>query len=316
MPQLAGQVPILKTLNAAAAFQRDHARAILPWALALAVLSTMISMVAPSFMGGSPPPAMGLALFPLSAVMSLVALPALGSPIDPLAACMLVTASSVAAIGYWAFLLRRAVGMTDNAALGQDWARLARVFGAIWFLVLILTIAAAIVMGALLGGAMGAAGITPAELEAAQGDPFKATALVQQAMAGTSGLVVWLGLGLFGAGAAWLFARLALAGPATIIEAKATAFGTWSYTKGDGLRIAAIYAAILAPVIALMILAQSLAPDAASLNSQAGIDAAVASAPILLGANAAIILMQTLVAMPMMAGAGAFLHRGMKPPGS
>jgi hypothetical protein len=137
---------------------------------------------------------------------------------------------------------------------------------------------------------------------------------VQQAMSGGSGLVVWGGLALFGAGTAWLFARLALAGPATIVEARATAFGAWGYTRGDGLRIAAIYAAILAPVIGLMILAQALTPDVASLATPAGVEAATASAPLLLGVNAAIIFMQTLVAMPMMAGAGAFLYRGMKPP--
>lgn len=313
MPATPGHVPILATLAAAWRFYQANVLWFAPMGLGLALFCGIVSILAP-MPGGSPPPAGALALFPLYAMSTLFVLSVLRTQglaaIDPSLGLLLVFATAIACIGFWAVLLRRALAK-DHAAssVGEDWARLARVFASIWFLVFILTFVGMIVMSALLGSAMAAAGVSEAELIAVQDKPQAAMALMERGMAGGSGMLVWGGFLAMMLGAVWLFARLALAGPATVAENKALAFGSWRYTRGDGLRIAMIFGAILAPVLAFAWLVfgahASLGP-----NTPPSAEAGTA----LLVGNFVLILMQTMVAMPLMAGAGAFLYRGLKPP--
>lgn len=303
-----GHVPIVETLGASWRFFRSNAGAFAPWAALLALASTMVWLYVP-LPGGSPPPAAALPLYPLwalSAPAVLAMLNAAGVPaLDPLSGLLLVSASALAIIGYWTFLLRRASdGERPASSFIDDWSRLARVFGALWFLILILTLAAFIVMAFVFASVMQSAGISPAQIEAAQSDPQAVMRLVNKAMAESGGLLVWLSLLGMLFGFAWMFARLALSGPATIMEARVSAFKSWGYTKGDGFRIAIVYTTILAPALALVWLNITLINPASNDAS---------SAAVLLGAHFVLMLAQTWVVMPMMAGAGAYLYRGLKP---
>jgi hypothetical protein len=312
MPAGSGQVPIVATLHAAWAFYRTNATWFAPLGIALALLVGLVSVVAP-LPGGSPPPAGALALFPAYAMSSLFVLSVLRAQgltvVEPLLGLTLVFVAGLACIAFWTALLRRACAKpTVTTAFGEDFARMTRVFGAIWFLVFILTFVAMIVLSSLLASAMAAAGVSEADLAAAQNDPAAAMALMERGMSGGSGMLLWgAGLAIM-VGVAWLFARLALAGPATIVENKALAFGSWRYTRGDGLRIGAIYTAICAPVALFAWLVFS--PAGANPNAPPSAEAGMA---LLIG-NFVLIALQTLVAMPLMAGAGAFLYRGLRPP--
>lgn len=314
MPAPAGQVPIVATLAAGWTFFRANAAALAPFAIGLALLSMLVWTSAP-MPGGSPPPVAVQALFPVWALMApfLVAVmraSGLGA-IDPLLAFVLVGAAAMASVGYWAFLLRRAMGdqIQKPAPFGEDWARLARVFAALWFLILILVMAAFIVLSFVLSAAMTTAGVTNAEILAAQNDEAAVMAIVSRTMASSAGLIVWAALAAIAVGFAWMFARLCLSGPATIARGKAMAFDAWSFTKGDGLRIALIYGLMAAPVIALA-LTPVLLVDAAQSDNAAAQQGAVTTLFVLQGFS---MLLQTWVIMPMMAGAGAFLYRGLRP---
>jgi hypothetical protein len=311
MPARPGAVPIVATLVAAWSFYRTQLKWIAPLGIGLGVLCALVTILVP-LPGGSPPPAGAMLVFPLYAMAGLFVLSVLQTQgfgvVDPLVGLLALFAVAIACIGYWVVLLRRAMDKpASQAALGEDWARMARVFGAIWFLVFILLFVTMIVMATLLASAMSAAGVTQAEIQATQDNPEGAMALMDRALASSAGWMVWAGLALLAFGAAWLFARLALAGPATVAQNKAMAFGSWAYTKGDGLRIAVIYGVILAPLAVLSWALVALSPS----SGQAGANGA---GMIVLGTNMALILVQTLLTMPLMAGAGAFLYRGLKPP--
>jgi hypothetical protein len=314
MSRRPGQVPILETLQAAVGFWRAQITALSPAALGLAGVAMLVWMAVP-LPGGAPPPAGALPLFPIWAVlapflMEVARMQGVQSGLDPLAALVLVAASGLLAVGYWALLLRRAASaMGIASAAGRfstDWARLARVFASLWFLFLILSIAALIAMFSLLGAAMGAAGIGPQDLERVQNSPEAATALLQQGLSGPSGWLVNAGGLAIAFGFAWLLARLALSGPATILEGRVSAFGAWAYTKGDALWITVIYTVLAAPAVALAVFVLATTPTPEAV--QGGVDLT----GVIVG-NFLVILVQTLVVMPLMAGAGVYLYRGLKP---
>jgi hypothetical protein len=310
-------VPIMATLRAAVGFLRDHIGWIAPFGIGLGVLHAIASLALPSF-GGAPPPAGVQLLFPVAALGSVFLLAQIevqgAGGVGPVLGLLLISAMAVASIGYWALLLRRALGKTGSqAALGEDWARLTRVFGSVWFLVLIFTFVAAMVLASLLVGAMSSAGISEAQTQAAVDDPVLMNGLMERGMRGPGGWMVWAGGLAMLAGVAWLFARLALSGPATIAENRAMAFAAWGYTKGDGLYIAIIYTALAAPALLLAYLMVSATPPITGLSEAEARTAMEAAAPLLFAGNLVLIFVQTLIVMPLMAGAGAYLYRGLKP---
>lgn len=310
-------VPIMSTLRAAFAFLRGNLGWLAPFGVGLGLLHALASLMLPS-VGGAPPPAAVQVLFPLSALASVFLLAqlevdGLGGP-GPLVGLVLISAMAVATIGYWALLLRRALGPgSTQVALGEDWARLTRMFGSLWFLVLILSFVAIMVLAGLLSGAMRAADVTEAEISSAGGDPLVVNALLERAMQGPGGWMVWGGGLAMLAGLGWLFARLALSGPATIAEGRVMAFSAWGYTKGDGLYIGAVYTFLAVPAIAIAFFMVAATPPITTLSGPEAEAAIAAAAPLLLAGNIALIFVQTLIVMPLMAGAGAFLYAGLKP---
>jgi hypothetical protein len=184
-----------------------------------------------------------------------------------------------------------------------------RVFGAmavIGFFLLIVFVVAMIP-----GIAVFATALTPymTQLEAAQGDPAATMTILQQVMTENPAVFILLGL-IYGFVWMALTSRLFLAAPASVDAGKVMSFDTWSWTKGNMLRIMAARLLLLVP--AFFVTAAFASILGPLLGVQAGVVAGVN--PVSLGAFAGVNgFVSTLIYSGLEARLAAFLHAGLRP---
>jgi hypothetical protein len=265
----AGKVPVLKCFEQAWRFLFENWRLFLPVSIvpaAGAVLSTMLS----TSMGGV---FLGLVLGTIaSAVLS-------------------------------ATVLRKAIreeyARPYGVAFGADELRL--IATQVCFALLIFPFA--ILFGLLFSvGAIGRAGMNEEQIEAISTDPEA----VNKLFADFLGTPMGASIALFCLIAvALLGVRLFLVNAATIGERRIVFFQTWSWSKGNVLRIlGAIVLTALPAAITNLILAELLV----SIVGQSG------SLPILSLASGIASLIGSLLSVPVIA-LGAILYKGLRPPG-
>lgn len=170
-------------------------------------------------------------------------------PLALWAALPLAVAQALSALAGWTSVLRAAVGSTpDPAAAGRDAARL---LGSISLNTLFLALIV-MILGLVLLGVAGATGLAPG-----QDLTMAAAASVAQ-----SGWRTFVLLALEIASVLLvltLYARLSVAGPATLSEQRVVSLQAMSLTRGSGLKPALGLVAILAPLW-LLALSGLLAP--------------------------------------------------------
>jgi hypothetical protein len=167
---------------------------------------------------------------------------------------------------------------------------------------LVMNLALVLVVALLVTFVLLGAGVSPAELEAAQADPEALGALLERGFGAEAGS--WPTLLLLTAGglAVWIGARLALAQPASFAEGRFMLLATWPWTRGNSLRV---LMAMLAVNVPALLFAQIVGTALTLLLAGAGAGGAVIAGG--LGAAAG-----TLASLPS-AALAARLFQGLRP---
>lgn len=284
-PPARGRVPVLEAVREGFAFVGRDWRAILPVALLLG-----------------------------AAVGGLQVLVDIARTRQDLAMTSLGTFGTIAVqVVLVAALLRRA--LSDSQApvaprVGRDEINLLGVVFSLGFLYFILAVFALIVISMCLGVLASGTQIDAAVLQSLP--PEEAARRFFEAL-GPDGLVVLLVLGfafllLF----LWIAARVILAQPATVAEARMVVFSSWAWTKGSGARLMASLFLLVVGGVLLGILA--LAPFGLALDMAFGKGAQLNPASpahwiiSVLGGIA-----NAMLSTAPFAGMAAFLYRGLRP---
>lgn len=276
----AGKVPIRESVGAALRYVREHARFIGAVALAGAAAIAALSYA------------------------EAVA-PALGPPIN-------LAALAISA-GVYAALTGAVLGVGGGQRLAPDGLRVLAAMVAVGFFLCIVFIVL-LIPGVFVLGMVYAPHYGP-ELQAVGQDQAAAMALLTRIAQEQPGPL--LAMFLF-YGAVWLAltSRLYLAAPASIENRRILTFETWSWTKGNMLRIVAARLMLLAPAYVLVSAVTLLAGLAlgADVLSPEGLSAYARANPAgfvtytLLSSGFSIALYLSLEA-----GLSAYLYRGLKP---
>jgi hypothetical protein len=219
---------------------------------------------------------------------------------------LLVLIGNLAGVFLTAAILRKAVRneylAPTGLAFGQDEARLLGVFGSTVLLMVPIALLALIVYTFVLIGNMH---LTPEEMEAMAQDPAAMQKAMEDTLKTPAGVTLQL---LAVVGLIILFViivRLSMINAATIGEKKIVFFQTWSWSKGNVLRItgAILMTALPAQLVALL-----------AANILGGIASA---APGAITTAIAGILASTIGAFASIPPTvlGAELYRGLRPPG-
>jgi hypothetical protein len=184
-------------------------------------------------------------------------------------------------------------------SFGQDEAQLAAVLISYGLLLAPPILVFAIVYTAV---ALGQAHLTPEQAEAMASDPVAVNRMMENAIATPPGALVCIaGLAAF----AVLSARLYMVSAATIGEKRVVFFQTWSWSKGNVLRIIAAMLMTALPSVIINVLSGEIL----------GSLAPAASGPLVRGAIGVIVgLIAAFASVPPTA-LGAELYRGLRPPG-
>ncbi len=215
-----------------------------------------------------------------------------------------VAAGLLPAIAYRAalfrFALRGEFGGMFGLKLGPDEGRLAAVTAMYSLFLFLIGLTAFACMSVVVAGLV-AAGGDPAAVEAAVGDTEAAFASL--GAAGQTGMIV--GMFLIFCLLAFVWARLVLAGAATVAEGRIVFLQSWPWTKGQVIPLlAASFLTALPGFLAQWVLgALAVAASGAGLGP-------VAAFLSLTGALAG-----TLIGGMMGAGLMVYLYRGLRPPG-
>jgi hypothetical protein len=270
-----GKVPVVECAVVAWRFFLEHWQRFLP----AAVIVALVSGIAPALLVAGQPAALG-DLF----VMAI---------------------STIAGIFFVAAVLRQAVRGEFQGpaglAFGLDETRLFGVLGAMALLVVPPILLFSVVVFVVLLGRMGG---SPEELEALAADPEAFNRALNEALATPAGMVIQV-IGLVMIGVLLVVsARLIMVNAAAIGERRIVFFQTWSWSKGNVLRIIAAMILTALPVALFNLVVGSILSSAVEL--QAGVVAIVR--------EIVIALIGALGLIPQIA-LGAHLYKGLRPPG-
>lgn len=304
-------LPVLAAARAGYAFLRTHGLALAPVGALAAAAAALANLALPIGAFGVPPPALSAALTPLFFLLSPLAgaaAAAAGIPVPGPGVGLAAFALAVAAL-----IAHRAQGY--RLALGAGarpggLARLLAAYAAVWFFLLIAFVVSGFVLLVAFGAAVSGLGVTPEQLQTLQNAPEQALSLAGQALATPAGMLV-RALAILGlVGFVYTLARLAVFAPASLAGDKAMAFSTWAWTRGDGLRIIAAGALVLAPTLMVSLGLGALL--AGVFGALVGAGGAVSPAA-LFAVSFGFALPQALIVTPAMIGLGAFLYQGLRP---
>ena len=222
----------------------------------------------------------------------------------PLGQLLVAAISTIVGIFFVAAVLRQAVrGEFQGPAglgFGPDETRLFGILGATALLVVPPILLFSVVVFVVLLGRMGSAD----QLDALAADPEAFNRALNEALATPAGMVVQLiGLVLIGV-LLVVSARLIMINAATIGERRIVFFQTWSWSKGNVLRIIAAMILTALPVALFNLIVNSILSGA--VGRQGG------AAAIML--EVVIALIGALGLIPQIA-LGAHLYKGLRPPG-
>lgn len=216
-------------------------------------------------------------------------------------------------IAFRAFTFRLALNQDSTGALGlkmgRDELNLFAASMVIGFFMFIVAVMGFVLFAFVLSTAAQQAGITQEQLQGDQAEVQAAVLALLQSQHAMPALAV---PALVAFGMAYLGARLALAGPATIGEGKLMAFSTWRWTEGNGLRILAACFLVVAPLgVALFVVVNIIAGLVATAT---GVTAAAGPSVLVLGVVALVFGLGIYgVITPAVAGLTAHLYRGLRP---
>jgi hypothetical protein len=214
--------------------------------------------------------------------------------------------TAVAGAFFVAAVLRKAVRDEHVAPVGltfgQDEVRLLGVLCCMMLLLLPVIVPFGLIMAAILAGRLVALGVDPNQ---AQVDPQVLRTAMAETLATPAG-----GLTVMALGAVMIFvsARLIMANAATIGERKIVFLQTWSWTRGNVLRVIAAMLLTVAPILIVALITGSLVEAAGSGQG--------ASLPYTarIVAEIALAFMSTILGIAPIA-LGAHLYKGLRPPG-
>jgi hypothetical protein len=248
----------------------------------------------------APAAVMFSAVAALSAITSPATSPGLGG-----AALLLTMASIAFGLGYTAFVYRLALRNDASGffglKVGKDESNLLGATVVVGFFFAIVFVLGVVIFSVAMVPAAAQAnvdlsGITP-------GDEAAVVQAFGEIFRGPGGpYLMALGVAL-GAIVIWLGLRLFLVNVATVAEGRIMAFSTWSWTKGDALRILA------AALIVILPIALPIGIGVGIIGAAVGTNAAGAAVLTFLQARA-----QNLFLVPALSGMSAFLYRGLRPP--
>ena len=268
-----GKVPVIECVVASWRFLLDNWRPLLPAAL----IATAISTLAPVIVAAG-----GAASFGALTVATLVTL----------------LADVVLAAAVLRKAVRNEVVSPLGVGLGQDEFRLIAVLASFGLLLIPPLVVLAFIYTAI---ALGQAGLTESEIEAMASDPDAVNRIMMQAASTPPGaLLCAIGVVLF----ALLFTRLYIVNAASIGEKRIVFFQTWSWSKGNVLRIfAAIIVTLLPAILISAIVSEILAGLVPASAGLVAITARVFVAS----------LVGAFLSVPPTA-LGAQLYKGLRPP--
>lgn len=282
------KVPILECVRASWAFLFQHWRLFLPTAAVVAAISQA-----------------GL-------ILSFLTAPADGQPQSalqgPLNDILIYAPAVIASVFFMAAVLRKAVrdefvGRT-GLAFGADERRLLGVMLAMACLYLPLFGLVAVVLTVTV---LGRIATSQEALEALLADPDAMNEAIALALGETGSAALSLFIIIIFAIFILLAARLCMVNAATIGERRIVIFQTWSWSRGNVLRVIAALILTFLPVIMINNLIGSVA--IAIVQSMAG---AGESIPILVLASFAVSFATTMTSIPTFA-LGATLYKGLRP---
>jgi hypothetical protein len=268
-----GKVPVIECVVASWRFLFENWRQLLPAALVASAISTLAPLIIA---------AGGAASFGMIVAATLVT--------------MLADVVLAAAV------LRKAVRNEFvpplGVGLGQDEFRLIAVLASFGLLLAPPIVVLAFIYTAI---ALGQAGLTESEIEAMASDPDAVNRIMMQAASTPPGaLVCVVGVLLF----ALLFTRLYLVNAATIGEKRIVFFQTWSWSKGNVLRIFAAIVVTLLPAILISAIVSEIL--AGLVPASAGLVAITARVFVASVIGAFLSIPPTAL--------GAQLYKGLRPP--
>jgi hypothetical protein len=219
---------------------------------------------------------------------------------------LLVLIGNLAGVFITAAILRKAIRneylAPTGLAFGQDEARLLGVLGSGVLLMIPIVIISLIVYTFVLIGSMQ---LTPEQMEAMAQDPVAMQKAMEDTLKTSAGLTIQF-LALLGLIVLFVvYCRLSMINAATIGERKIVFFQTWSWGKGNTLRIIAAILLTAFPAALISLLAANLMGTLASLAPNPITIAVSGIIASTIGAFASI--PPTVI--------GAELYRGLKPPG-
>lgn len=216
-------------------------------------------------------------------------------------------------IAFRAFVFRLALRQDASGTLGLKMGREElNLFAAsivIGFFMFIVAVMGFVLFAFVLSMAAAQAGLTQEQLQGDQAEVQAAVLALLQSPHATPALIVPV---LVAFGMAYLGARLALAGPATIGEGKLMAFSTWRWTEGNGFRILAACFLVVAPLaFALLFVVNIIAGLVAAAT---GVTAATGPSVLILGVVTLLFGLGIYgVITPALAGVTAHLYKGLRP---
>ncbi len=274
----AGKVPIFQCASAAVSAWRAGLRALLPSAGLMGVAATVLSLlIGPSAIASNPG-----ALVSLSAAM-----------LGPTAL-------------YYAAAMRGAFGQGYgvNRDVVRDGLAVFTGVGVVGFFLLLALIATNLAANAILFAPF------VEELQAAGEDPAVMQNVAERIVTENPEGVA-LVFALFAAITMLLTSRLYLAGPESVAAHRGRSFETWTWTKGNLLRIIAVRLVLLVPAYALSVLAGFVvAGPVVALLSGAG---NAPSAPAVAVGLGIVTFLMALVHQGLEAHVCVVLHKGLRP---
>jgi hypothetical protein len=282
------KVPILECVRASWAFLIQHWRLFLSTAAVVAAISQ------------------------LGVILSFLTAPADGQPQSalqaPIGELLIYLPAVIAGVFFVAAVLRKVVrdefiGQT-GLAFGADERQLLGVMLAMACLYLPL---AGLVAVVLIVTVLGRIATTPDALEALLADPEAMNDAIAMALGETGSAALSLFIIIIFAIFILIAARLSMVNAATIGERRIVIFQTWSWTRGNVLRVIAALILTFLPVIMINNLIGSVA-----IAIMRSIPGAGESIPLLVLASFAVSFATTMTSIPTIA-LGAVLYKGLRP---
>lgn len=273
-----GKVPIVESAKAGFDFMRANLHAVGPAAASGAVLLTAFSLLD-------------------------------AGPVGPILAVVLIAFG----VAFRALTFRLALGQDVSGPLGlklgRDEMNLFAASLVIGFFMFIIAVMGFVLFAFALSMAAAQAGVTQEQLQGDQAQVQAAVLAILESPQAMPALAVPV---LIAFGMAYLSARLALAGPATIGEHKLMAFSTWRWTEGNGLRILAACFLVVAPLSFVLLFVVNIV--AGLVAAATGVTAATGPSVMVLGVVALVFGLGIYgVILPALSGLTAHLYKGLRP---